>query len=127
MAYTKALNVFTEKDYRAFRTEDLMQIHDRNTIFYDKHSDDEVIYSLQQGSGIATFLFTNKGYYGGVGLWGYVGHGVRKFWKIRFPPLTLEAASLHNKYMEGAKEWYFGMKRNGLSIGLMTVLRFLGI
>lgn len=82
MAYTKALNVFTEKDYRAFRTEDLMQIHDRNTIFYDKHSDDEVIYSLQQGSGFATFLFTNKGYYGGVAcgdMWGMVSESSGKY------------------------------------------------
>lgn len=65
MAYTKTLNVFTEEDFRAFRTEDLVQVHDRSTIFYEEPADDEVLYSIQQGT-MAMYLFTNKGYYGGT-------------------------------------------------------------
>lgn len=35
MAYDKVLNLFTEKDYRGFRTEDMAEVHNRNTIFYE--------------------------------------------------------------------------------------------
>lgn len=61
--YTKVLNVFTEKDYRGIRTEDLVQVHDRSTIFYSGMTpEDEVLYSIGQ-SDLALYLFTNKGFY----------------------------------------------------------------
>lgn len=65
MAYDKVLNLFTEKDYRGFRTEDMAEVHNRQTIFYEPAQDDEVLYGMEQGM-MATFLFTNKGYYGGT-------------------------------------------------------------
>lgn len=65
MAYDKVLNLFTEKDYRGFRTEDMAEVHNRNTIFYESAQDDEVLYGMEQGM-MSTFLFTNKGYYGGT-------------------------------------------------------------
>lgn len=65
MAYDKVLNLFTEKDYRGFRTEDMAEVHNRQTIFYEPAQDDEVLYGMEQGM-MSTFLFTNKGYYGGT-------------------------------------------------------------
>lgn len=65
MAYDKVLNLFTEKDYRGFRTEDMAEVHNRNTIFYEPAQDDEVLYGMEQGI-MSTFLFTNKGFYGGT-------------------------------------------------------------
>lgn len=71
MAYTKAINVFTETDVHIFRAEDLVQIHDRSTMFYaGEPQESERFYSIGQGM----YLFTNKGFYhspaGGENGWG---------------------------------------------------------
>lgn len=63
MTNTKMLNIITEKDYRALRTEDLKQIHDRSTIFFDDQHQDEEFYAVYHAMWYI-FLFTDKGYYG---------------------------------------------------------------
>lgn len=64
-SFAKALNIFTEKDYRCIRTEDLTQVHDHSTIFYSGMTpEDEVLYSIGQNNSIL-YLFTNKGFYRG--------------------------------------------------------------
>ena len=83
MAYTKGLNVFTEEDYRAFRTEDFYQIQDLSTVFYSgEPQEGEVLYGAYQGM-MYNFYFSNKGYYGVNacgGMFGYENSG-----KIGFP------------------------------------------
>lgn len=37
MAYDKVLNLFTEKDYRGFRTEDMAEVHNRIPYFTNRH------------------------------------------------------------------------------------------
>ena len=65
MEYSKILNVFTEEDYRAFRTEDMQQVLDRNSIFFDDSHEGETLYGLYHGF-MSLFLFTEAGIYGGT-------------------------------------------------------------
>lgn len=60
MEVTNMLNIFTDQDYRAYRTEDMKQTFDHSTICYAGESNDDVYYNISNGSSNG-FLLSKKG------------------------------------------------------------------
>lgn len=62
-AQTNMLHVFAEKDYRAFRTEDMHQTFDRSTLMFEAAPDDEIFCTMVQTQYIV--CMTTSGMYTG--------------------------------------------------------------
>lgn len=65
MASTKMLNVFTEKDYRAFRTEDMRETFNRTNLLFEEMDVDERAYTMINGF-FTMFYLSSKGLYSGT-------------------------------------------------------------
>lgn len=62
VSYCKAVEVFSEKDFRAFRAEDFAEVHNKESIFYGGGHEDEELYSMVQTI-TGMYLLTDRGYY----------------------------------------------------------------
>lgn len=65
MASTKMLNVFTEKEYRAFRTEDMRETFNRTNLLFEEMDAEEQPCLMINGF-LSMFYLSNKGMYVGT-------------------------------------------------------------
>lgn len=59
---TNMVHVFAERDYHAFRTQDMLEIFNRENLMFDPLPEDEILYGMTSGC-FDNICLSNKGYY----------------------------------------------------------------
>lgn len=105
MAYTKAVNVFTEKSVHVFSTKNFELVHDPSTMFYaGEPQEGERFYSVAQGGG-SMYLFTNKGFYF-TNAGGELMPGFELLFTGKYGVLKGTCASRHAQQITGAMAYW---------------------